>query len=337
MWYNPLFSIDTQGNKPTQRKLAKMKNDQVWRNEFVRNVIDAQGRWHIKGLPETCSQRVFQQGMLWNGCVCEFKMGESVLCLPATPDGSGMNLYGDYAGCWVNGANGFVQHVKLMMPGSDECRELEKTVTGFKEPGEPMGVLIWENDLLFPFINQVVYYSDVMTNTLRKIEVAARYAAVGHIFVADESIAKTAEATIASIYEDNIDHVISSGIFDPSKFQAVNFSQNPTSLQNLTAAYEWYANQYRMLCGTAGASNMDKKGENLISDEVHVGDEYTKKQTGNRLDSLQRRLDVANKLFGLNQTAEEGGEHNDDIFGSEGEMAEPLSDDDSTGAATDDQ
>lgn len=336
MWYSNYFSIDTGCNKMTASKLAKYKNSQVWQNEFSRNLIDSQNRYHIEGLPDTCSQRVVQQGLMWAGAVCFFKLGESVLCLPAVPDGSGLNLYGDFAGCYVYGANGFNQRVMTKMPGSDECQEIAKTISG-SHIGEPTGVMVWENDMLRPFIQQIIYYTDMMSQTLRKIEVATKYAAVGHIFVADESIAKSAEATIRSIYDDNVDHVISSGIFDPSKFQAVNFSENPTSLQSLTAAYEWYSSQYRILCGTAAASNMDKKGENLIADEIHVGDEYAEMQSQHVIDCIQRRLDIANEFLGTDMHVERGGESYVEVQGDEGTDAGLVPDDDSGRPSDDDQ
>ena len=337
MWYNNFFTIDTSCNKMSQSKMAKYKNNQAWQNEFCRNLIDAQNRYHIENLPSTCSQRVIQQGLLWSGAVCFFKMQESVLCLPAVPDGSGLNLYGDYAGAYVYGANGFNRHISVMLPGSEENAEIAKTISGLHTSGDPQGVLVWENDMLRPFIQQIIYYTEMMSQTLRKIEVATRYAAVGHVFVADESIAKTAEATIRSIYDDNVDHVISSGIFDPTKFQAVNFTENPTSLQSLTAAYEWYSSQYRILCGTAAASNMDKKGENLISDEIHVGDEYAEMQSQHVIDCIQRRLDVANEFLGTNMAVVRGGESYDDISDDEGIDDGSVPGDHPGGSAGDDQ
>lgn len=327
-----------------KNKISKLRDTPVWQNIFSQLYCDAQNRWHIEGLPDTCSQRIIQQGILEKGAVCLYKKDGAYICLPATPT-DGVTMYSENGKCRVYGANGFTEEVSLVLPGSDEAPILEQTSTHLKHQ-KPTGALIYEREgplyssvPAIPFINTVRYYADILADLLIKTQIAAKYAAIGHIFTADESIAQQVEATIRKIYDENEEHVVSTGFLDPSKVNALTFSANPTSIQSLTSAYEWFMSQYKIACGTAAQSNLDKKGENLISAEVHAGDEYAEMQSQHSIDCLQRRLDIANKTFGLNMKAVKGGESyepDDDIQDYEdGNGGVP--DDYSGGSAGDDQ
>lgn len=299
-WFNNYMSINTAitSSKLSNSKLNKYKNDFVFRNEYVRNLLDALGRYKIDGLPETCNSRVVLESLLWYGCVFFFDVSNSVIALPGMPDGSGINVYGDFGGAYVYGANGFNEHIKVYLPGSDESEFLNKTISGVSSY-DSFGVMVRENKLLFPFINQVVYYSEVMADLLRKIEVASKNLATPYIITAEESVIDTVKKFFKN-RDENSEYIISSGIFPADRINLLPFDIQSDSIKTLSATYDWVCNHYRELLAVKNTTNIDKKGENLISDEVNINDQYTQNQSDSIEDCIQSGLDDVNKIFGLN-------------------------------------
>lgn len=60
-----------------------------------------------------------------------------------------------------------------------------------------------------------------------------------------------------------------------------------------------------MLCGVENNAQMDKKGENLITEEVEINKEYTEFSVDKATEYIQKGLDDVNKLFGTNITVKE--------------------------------
>lgn len=302
MWYNGLCNLNgyVPGVKKTQKQLNRWKNDFVFQNEFIRNMTDAMNRYHIENLPDTCSQRVILQSLLWTGTVYVFEKSGNLIALPGAPDGSGLNVYGDYGGAWVWGANGFNEHIKLFLPGSDESTFLKKTINNLPVDGQ--GVMIRENPVLYPFINQVIYYSDRMADTLRKIETAQKNAATPYIITAEESIVNTVKEFM-NRRDNNEEFIVSSGIFPADKISLLPFDIQADSIQTMTEVYDWLGSHFRELCSVKNTTNIDKKGENLIEDEVNINDQYTAMQGDKVLDCLNEGCDYVNKIFGENWKA----------------------------------
>lgn len=301
--YNNLFSIGlgyTPSGKQTNKKLNKYKNDYVFANELIRNVTDALHRYKIEGIPDTCSERVIMQSLLYYGFVFFFERQGNLLALPGNPDGSGLNAYGDFAGAYVYGANGYNERVNVYLPGSDEASFLSKTINGQKTR-DYHAVMVRENELLYPFIRQTVYYSERMADTLRKIETATLNSAVPYVVTAEESIVNTVREYFNK-RDNNEAYIISSGIFPADKIEIMPFDIQPQSITALTGVYDWLANHYRELCATRSSTNLDKKGENLLSAEIHIGDDYTQGQGDKILECLQSGLDDCNKIFGTNMS-----------------------------------
>lgn len=298
-WFNNYMSISTNfgSAKITSSKLNKYKNNFVFMNEFTRNVLDALNRYYIDGLPDTCSQRVILESLLWYGCVFFFEKSGNVIALPGMPDGSGINIYADYAGAFVYGANGFNERIRVYLPGSMDSNLVKKTISNVGGSG-PFGVMVRENKLLYPFINQVFYYSEMMADLLRKIETASKNIATPYIVTAEESVIDTVKSFFK--HRDNNDPVImSSGIFPADKIQLLPFDIQSDSIRTLSATYDWVSSHYRELLAVNNTTNIDKKGENLISSEVNINNEYTQNQANSIKNTLEEGLDDVNKIFGL--------------------------------------
>lgn len=75
-YWDYLFQIPTgldNVGKATKKKLTQYKNQFTFQNTFARYTLDALGRYRLKNLPETMSERVILQSMLWYGCVCLYE------------------------------------------------------------------------------------------------------------------------------------------------------------------------------------------------------------------------------------------------------------------------
>lgn len=296
-WYGGLCGL--YGGMPkikmTNSKLNRYKNNFVFQNSFVKNLLDAlDNRYDIEGLPNTCNKRVILQSLLWTGSVYFFKKFDNLIALPGTPDGSGLNVYGDFGGAWVYGANGFSEHINVYLPGSDDSNFIRNTISGSASDSD-VGVVVRENEYVYPFVNWVIYYSDMMSDTLRKIEVAEKNAATPYVITAEESIVNTVKEYFNKRDENN-EFIISSGVFPADKINMLKFDIQSDAIRAMTEVYDWYANHYRELCGIKNMTNIDKKGENLLSDEINISDEYTQLQ--NVLPQLNSDIDIVNKIFG---------------------------------------
>lgn len=301
LWFSNLFNINLlcgDTGKLTQKKLVKMKNTICWQNVFARLVQDALNRYHFEGLPETISERVLLQSLLWYGSCAIFEKDGSLLALPCVQSGDGFNVYGDPASAWVFSATGQLnENVKLFLPGSDENAFLKQTISG-KQSGETRGVFIRENSICFPFIRQVLFFSDVISDTYRSLDVCRENAKQPYIVVAEESIIESVKRFFEQRNE-NYSSIVSSGVFPADKIRLLPFESNSENIKNMTALIDWYYNKFKELCGVANSGgNIDKKGENLIEAEVQINSEYTDLSVDNSLHYIQESLDIVNALYG---------------------------------------
>lgn len=302
MWFEPGWNIFLgcgDWGKMTKKKLLKFKNQTVFQNIFMSNVTDALTRYTIDGLPETCSERVVLQSLLWHGCAVFFEKDGAIYALPGATSGDGYNINGDPGSAWVYSRNGILsEDVKLFIPGSDVSAFLEKT-NGSGIGGKPKGVMVWENQMRYPFINAVLYYSEQMADTLRTIEVGRRWLKRPVITFAEESVRETVEDFWKHI-DENDDVIVGTGIYDPKKVNVEQLQYNGNNITSCTQLYEWYQSKLHELEGIKTSAQMDKKGENLIEAEVNVNNEFTALALDKIEPVVSYHLDIVNRVFGTN-------------------------------------
>lgn len=311
MWYNSLFNIWIDPKSPTRKKIAQRKNGFVFKNEFSKLTADALHRYKIEGVPDTVSERVVLESLLFYGYVFFFKKNGNVLALPGLPDGSGINAYGDYAGAYVYGANGYNEHITLSMPGAEQSQFLAKTVEGTTYK-DGVGVMVRENPLLYPFINTTYYFAECIADTYRTADVCRQNIKRPFIIVAEESVIPTVKKYFEDV-GDNMNYVVSSGVFPADKITVQPFDNNPDYVKVASSLIDWYEQKYRERCGFKNmGGQIDKKGENLLTSEVTANDEYTDLNTDQVLKYINQGLDQVNKAFGTNMHAEGTAENGDD-------------------------
>lgn len=305
-WYNPYFSIPLfhGGNgKRTSRQLNRWKNNALFQITFVRLLNIVMETITIDGLPETISERVFLQSLIWYGSAAAFKQNGGLFILPAVPTGNGFNIYGDCGEAWVYSiANGqFNKPVKLYIPGSDENAFLKRLVDG-EQTGNPTGVMIWDNNMRYPFINTIIYFAESISDSLRTLDVSRFWLKRPVIFGAEESVQTSINKVIKDMEENN-EYTITNGMVGADKTQLFNTNVNGQSLADITALIEWYENKFREFCGIDSNTQMDKKGENLITAEVTANQMYESISLDTRLNSINKGLDLCNNFFGTNMHA----------------------------------
>lgn len=332
MWFDGLWCIpiDFGTGKRNKRRLAEFKNAYAFQLAFARFLNDALRRYDFDGLPETLNKRVILQSLLWHANIVFFEKGGNLFALPAAPTGD-LNVYGEPASAEVFSLNGMLnEKVELFIHGSDEDAFLKKTET--INTGKYKGVMVWENNARYPFINAVIYYAQQVSDTFRTLDVCRQNIKNPQMFLCEESVVPTVKKYLED-RENNVENVIGTGVFDPTKVAVVPIDAHGTQLSDVTALIEWYEAKFRELCGIDNNSQMDKKGENLIQAEVSVNDEYTFSSVEKCMEVMQQGLDDVNKIFGTNITVKEV--ENENISADDNRGENNLSADGGLGSSSD--
>lgn len=298
MWFNDYFIISMQGAK-SRKKLTKLQNDVIFITTFMRLFNDAINRYKFTGLPDTVNQRVLLESLCVYGNATFFDENNSLLCLPSVPSGKGYNMYGDPTSSWVFSRNGlFNKEIDLFIEGGVNATILEKGTGGLTSNKPKKGVMVWETYSRFPFINNTIYYSQVIGDTLRTIDVDRKWLKRPFIPVCEESLVPSVTKMFDSMSNNDEFIPVSTGVLDITKFDLKAVDISPEIVKSATELVEWYENKYRELCGVYANTQQDKKGENLISDEIHANDDYTDKTNDTMIECLQHYLDIVNEQFG---------------------------------------
>lgn len=304
MWYNSYFCIPLDKCK-NRKKLAKLENNNLFITTFMRLLSDAMNRYTINNTPDTVNERVMLESLLVYGNTTLFEESGNVLALPSVPSGEGFNLYGDPVSAWVFSRNGlFNRKIDLYVEGGADSSILNRGTQGIAIPSDKRGVMIWENKTRFPFLNTVIYYASVISDTLRTIDVDRRWLKRPFIPVCEESLVPSITKIFDEMAENNGIIPVSTGVLDIDKFDLKPVDVSPDIVKSAIELVEWYENKFRELCGTDSNTQVDKKGENLIADEVHVNDEYTDKSGDGLIECLNHYLEFANQQFGTEMKAE---------------------------------
>lgn len=304
MWYNSYFCIPLDKCK-SRKKLARLENNNLFITTFMRLLSDAMNRYTIKNTPDTVNERVMLESLLVYGNTTLFEESGNVLALPSVPSGGGFNLYGDPVSAWVFSRNGlFNRQIDLYVEGGADASILNRGTQGIAIPSDKRGVMIWENKSRFPFLNTVIYYASVISDTLRTIDVDRRWLKRPFIPVCEESLVPSITKIFDEMADNNGIIPVSTGVLDIDRFDLKPVDVSPDIVKSAIELVEWYENKFRELCGTDSNTQVDKKGENLIKDEVHVNDEYTDKSGDALIECLNHYLGFANQQFGTEMKAE---------------------------------
>lgn len=314
MWYNPGIYLGGSPGRKNRTRMRKWENDIQYQITFIRLVNEALQRYKIEGLPDTISQRVCLQSLLWYGCIVFFEKDEGLFALPGVPAGSGFNIYGDPGSMWVYSTmNGqYNKEISVYIPGSDSDSFLKQLI-GNRQKGTPTGVVVWENKMRYPFINTVWFFAKCIADCYRTLDITRYWLKRPLLLTGPEEYSESVKKVIDDMDENPNAIYLKEMMGVQNNTQLFNTNANGQNLQDVTGILEWYENKFRELCGLDSNAQMDKKGENLITAEITVNDQYQQMSLNKVLDEVQEGLENVNKFFNLSlsvvqDSATEGGQ-----------------------------
>lgn len=298
-WFNPYFLIGFDGIPKTRKKLTAMQNRFVTQNIFFRLMETAINRYKFSGLPDTVSERVILQSLFTYGCVCFFEKRGALLALPAAPVGDGYNIYGEPLKAWVFARNGNLnEEVNLFIDGGFNSDILTQGSLSTPRIGKAQGVLMWESKTRYPMINETLFYSERISDTLRTLDINRKWLKRPFIPVGEDSIIPSIVKMLESIEKNDDIIPVDTGVMDIEKFDMRPVEITADMINSVVSLCEWYENKYREICGIENNGQIDKKGENLIEAEVQTNDQYTDLSIDRILPVMQHYLDNVNSMFG---------------------------------------
>lgn len=318
-WFYNLFNIYLLGahGSRTADKLAKMENDRAFRLKFIQYIQDAMRRYHIDGLTDTMDERTILQSLLWYGSVVFMEKEGNLISLAGAPSGKGFNCYGRPASAWVYSKNGtFNEEIDLYLPGREQSTFLGKTNTQRVVGKAYQGVIVYESETMTSFVQQVMYYAQIVADTFRTLDVCRAHLKNPYIIACEESIIPSVKKYFKD-RDNNLEYVISSGVFPADKVAVLPLQTTPEALKSATELIEWYESKFHELCGFDSNPQIDKKGENLIEAEVTQNADFTRVRKDTFMSVIQRGLDDVNKCYGTSLKVVKG--TRDDIIGEEEE------------------
>lgn len=300
MWFVPGIYLGGKAKK-SYNKLRLLENAYTEQVVFVRLLNQALQKYDFEGLPETVSKRTILESLLWYGCVVFYEYQGGLFALPGNPTGDGYNVYGDPGAAWVYSQyNGKLnKKVNLYIPGSDEAPFL-KELSGARADGDPVGVIVWENKMRYPFITTVFQFSHAIADCYRTLDITRMWLKIPLLLTGPEEYAESVKTVLDQIPDNPTAIYLKEMVGVQKDTTLLNTNANGQNLQDVTGLLEWYENQFRGLCGLDSNAQMDKKGENLITAEITVNDQFQQTALDESLDEIQKGLDDANKFFGLN-------------------------------------
>lgn len=294
--------------KKNRKKIKAMYNNNfVFQNTFNRLIGEYLGDDDYENLPPGVTSRQIKISMLYFGCNIftdridyNGKRMPGIYSVSGYPSGKGYNINGDPLSAWIcsmfNGK--IVQEVDLYVPGTKQAPLVGKGIA--EDISEnPHGVIVWANEERYPAIWTVLWYALVITDSLRTLDISRFWLKRPVIFTADKELMNSINEIINDM-EDNEEYTIASASMAKvtQQTQLLNTNVNGQNLQDITGLIEWLESKYREWRGIDNNAQMDKKGENLITQEITVNDQYQRLNVDKNCRIIDKGIDTANELFG---------------------------------------
>lgn len=301
-WYEDYF-LFSLGKSPSRKKLTKYKNDAVFMNTFMHlmNIAISEYSSRLEFKNETINGRLIIQALIvYASCVFFRKDGDSgLLSLAGVPSGKGWNIYGDPLSAWIFSRNGLMnEEIDLYIPGSDIAPELDKSFSSADFPLRNKGFMLFDNKNRYPLIKQIVYYSEAISDTLRTIDVARKWYKMPSIPVCEQSLVDSVNSTLNAISDNDEIIPVSSGMQTVDKFTLAPVGDVTKNISSATALIDWYTERFKSVLGIENNTNINKKGENLNSEEINIDVGLAETLDTSKWDYIKEQCENLNSYFG---------------------------------------
>ena len=264
-------------------------------------------RYGLEGLEGTgMSERVALQSLICygNATFFDYKKTGLKMVLPGSVGGSGFNYNGDPTSCWCWSRNGKInEQVNLRIKGGVDFNLIDEGIAPkFRTKSE--GVMVFENQQRVPFIWTVIRYAENISDLMRSMETAQTYLKQPWIPICDESCVDSVKEFLKNL--KNNDEVIPISIGTASslglnnKIEIVPLQNVETSLLTSQQLIEWYMQQFLLECILPANSQVDKKGENLTTEEINMNDDFCDIYNDSFIKNLEEQIDFVNEVLGTN-------------------------------------
>lgn len=295
----------------TKKKITDAKNAHTFMmvfSQLVNMALDY--RYRFDNLPKTLYERVIKQSLLFYGNVTLFNLDGVPVALPSAPNGQAVDLYGNTGKSWIFSRNGKMNFevplnyeydavvTQANTLGIQAGKIAEVSVDGQKHTVSN-GVIIWENKARVPFIWTVIYFAERIADTYRTLDLDRRWLKRPFIPRCEESEGASFDESLKK-FMNNEDFSVSLKARSIDKTDIFSVDMPPEIVTKVTQLIEWYYSQFKQLCGISANSQVDKKGENLISGEIDVDDQFIDLTTESITRDMQEQIDLYNQLAGEN-------------------------------------
>lgn len=307
MWLDDLLLIPTAHIK-SKKKLAAYENNRRFMMEFMQKLEIAMRRYRITNIPDTCNERVILQSMICMAGVVFYKdpeFGDNVFALTGIPSGKGFNINGDPVSAYVYSKNGLInKEVDLFIKGADNTPIMKKGLNSGLVANKPRGVFIWENRMRYPFMFTVEYFAKAIADTYRTIDVAKVWMKHPFLPVCEESMVNSVKEVLGKIEANEECIPISTGVKEVTKIDFHDIIGSGETVKDAMELLDWYEQKYREKCGLHANTQADKKGENLLTAEINMNDDFTEQLSEDMIEYINEQLDFANEVLGTDMHCE---------------------------------
>lgn len=287
----------------TKRQEAKLRNSIALNTILAQLIEDYFDSFEIDGLDSTMSERAIKEAMLFRAQVTFFEKEGSRFALGGAGGMAGVNANGDFSTASVSAPSGFSEEIPLYIPGAIDASFLKKTTSG-AQMRKPRGVLIRENELMFPFIYTVFSFAEAIADTYRAMDVVRANLKKPLAFIGSKEDVESIKAAIDN-RDENLEAIVlspKSRTADPSSIRAFPVAASSEDIRALSQTIEWYYAQYYQKLGIDTNASPDKAAQISVA-EVKSNSPVATLQGKKRIDCINRYLDQANQVWGTSYHA----------------------------------
>lgn len=292
-----IFNFNSSKSFKQQVKEDKFMGDAEFLNVFFNLVNRRVDSFKWEGLPKTCSERLLEMCLLFNGRVICYEVEEGVYVMLPVVFGPEYNINGDYLRATAYSPNGKVHdNVIIYQQGMEEFDILKDGVMT-KVKGDYKGVIGRDNAMCWPFIMSILVKAKQLANRERAMDTVIEGIKQPLILSAPEEQAKAIAEKFQKV-RNNEPIIIEHSPLTTSNIEALDTGVKYEALTYLREDYNNIKDSINELMGFN--SNPSHKRERSLVDEVNANNDTILSEMDKALLWRKKFCEDCNSAFGLN-------------------------------------
>lgn len=304
MWMNRLmpsvYAFNNKSDSRTLRRLAKMENNIMWQDVYLRNVNMISNMFEWSGMPETVDMEFFELNLLFQPtCAILFDYDfNSYVGLPCIGSGK-MNIYYKNTSYHATSLNYSKEFISLTKQNKNvfDIKAHDSEIYPIPQPIK--GVVCYDNMTQYPLSHTIEIYTQRIVNAMRAIDVLEKQAQIPSIIETDEESKLAIQSAINDINNNVLAVYVGKDIakaLRESKSLQTQF--NPAVLDVMWNHINNLRSEMLTAFGVNNLNTADKK-ERLITDEVNSNNNFIKLNSGYRLKCREVFCENLKAVFGI--------------------------------------